>query len=202
MSQLRITEKRWQAIINKDSEYDDKFVYARKNSKIFCAPSCDYNIVDRNNIELFNSAKEARAKSYLPCKKCHPMDDRLTASEWIIEIDNILKINYQKDLNLDDIAQLAHGAPYYLHHQYKEHTSKTPLEKLTEIRIAKSKNLLKTSALSIPEVAQEVGINNPAYFSTLFKKHVGQTPLKFRKEHPNNQLSELLKSISMNLQQT
>lgn len=202
MSQHRLTEKRWQAIITKDAKYDNQFVYARKESKIFCVPSCKYDVTKKTNIELFDDGEEAREHGYLPCKKCNPMGERTTTEEWILEIDNILNLNYQQDINLEDIANYAHGAPYYLHHQYKEQTGKTPLDKLTEIRMIHSKKLLKTSALSIPEVAKEVGINNPAYFSTLFKKHAGKTPLKFRKSHPNNQLSELLKSISMNLQKT
>ncbi|MGR3741322.1 Ada metal-binding domain-containing protein [Companilactobacillus sp. DQM5] len=202
MTQYRLTDKRWKAILSKDKNFDTQFLFGRKESKIFCVPSCKYNIKEKKEIELFSNVDEARSKGYLPCKKCNPMGEKTTNEEWITEIKNIIKLNYKKELNLELIAQLAHGAPYYLHHQFKKITGITPLEELTKIRISKSKNLLKTSALSIPEVAIEVGINNPAYFSTLFKKQVGQTPLKFRKEHPNNQLSELLKNISINLKNT
>ncbi|MDO1604476.1 Ada metal-binding domain-containing protein [Lactobacillus sp. YT155] len=199
MSQHRLTEKRWQAIQENNKEYDSQFVYGLKDSKIFCVPSCQYEVEQKEAIELFDNAQEARNNGYLPCKKCRPMGDVATDEDWAKEVKNIVKLNYQKDLNLESIAKMAHGAPYYLHHKFKETTGNTPLDELIKIRISKSKKLLKTSTLTIPEVAKQVGINNPAYFSTLFKKEVGQSPLKFRKEHPNNQLSELLKNISLDL---
>lgn len=200
MTQHRLTNHRWQAIQNSDKNSDGYFVYGDKINKIFCKPSCSYKTVDKDNVEIFNEAQEAMDEGYRPCKKCEPTGEKVSNKLWAKEIENILKINYMIDLDLDTIADLAHGAPYYLHHTFKNVTGKTPQERLTEIRIQKSKSLLKSTNLKLPEIAKKVGIKNQSYFSTIFKKNVGITPLKYRKQNPNNRLSELLKNISTTLE--
>lgn len=199
--QYRLTENRWRAIQNSDKNSDGDFVYGDKLNKIFCKPSCPYKTVNKKNIEIFNDSKEALDRGYRPCKKCEPAGKSVSNELWAKEIETILKNNYFEDLTLDIIANLAHGAPYYMHHMFKSVTGKTPLERLTEIRIQKSKSLLKRTNLKIPDIAERVGINNQSYFSTLFKKNVGLTPLKYRKQNPNNRLSELLKDISSTLEE-
>ncbi|WP_143873175.1 helix-turn-helix domain-containing protein [Catenovulum sediminis] len=49
---------------------------------------------------------------------------------------------------------------------------------LIDVRINKSKDLLIT--MSVTETAFEVGFNNSAYFSTVFKKQTGKTPKEYQ----------------------
>ena len=48
------------------------------------------------------------------------------------------------------------------------------------IRMEKAKGLLETSNMKSYEVALAVGYNDPHYFSTAFKKIMGQSPKEFR----------------------
>lgn len=69
----------------------------------------------------------------------------------------------------------------YLHKTVKQHTGKTPLAWITEAVILQAKVLLSNTDLSINEIAFKVGINDPSYFSRLFRKHTGITPQEYRK---------------------
>jgi AraC-like DNA-binding protein len=48
------------------------------------------------------------------------------------------------------------------------------------VRLKKAKYLLLNTDKSVAEIAQEVGFSSPAYFSTIFKNKVRQSPTEFR----------------------
>lgn len=54
-------------------------------------------------------------------------------------------------------------------------------EELESVRIEMAKNCLSTEALTLPDVASLLGYNDQSAFSNAFKKAVGQTPAKYRK---------------------
>ncbi|HHT44182.1 MAG TPA: helix-turn-helix transcriptional regulator [Fastidiosipila sp.] len=66
---------------------------------------------------------------------------------------------------------------------FKEHTGKTFVEYLTHVRIEKAKQRLINTDLMLYRIASDVGYDNPTYFASTFKKHVGITPKQFRKLH-------------------
>ncbi len=51
---------------------------------------------------------------------------------------------------------------------------------IRHLRLHKSKELLKTSDMTISEIAYEVGFADPKYFSRVFSEEFNQTPSKFR----------------------
>jgi AraC-like DNA-binding protein len=63
----------------------------------------------------------------------------------------------------------------------KRETGKTFSQFLNELRIEKSKKLLREETLPVLDIALAVGFNNQSYYSLVFKKLMRQTPLEFRK---------------------
>ena len=51
--------------------------------------------------------------------------------------------------------------------------------------ISEAKNLLQTADANVSEIAWALGFENPPYFSRLFKKETGISPLRFKKQHLN-----------------
>ncbi len=68
---------------------------------------------------------------------------------------------------------------------FKSATGETFVEALTRIRMEKAKRLLETSNMKSYEVALAVGYNDPHYFSSIFKKHIGMTPTEYAKQLRN-----------------
>ncbi|MHB9025217.1 MAG: AraC family transcriptional regulator [Armatimonadota bacterium] len=69
----------------------------------------------------------------------------------------------------------------------------SPLGYLNALRIERAKYLLQESTLAINEIADRVGIGDPAYFSRLFKKYTGSSPTAFlraseEEQHKNSDL--------------
>ena len=67
-----------------------------------------------------------------------------------------------------------------LNRKIKAITGYTTTEYLLLLRLKHAKELLKTTDLPIVEVALECGVDNISYFGSLFKKHVGVTPMQYR----------------------
>jgi len=65
---------------------------------------------------------------------------------------------------------------------FKKETGQNFINYLTNIRIEKAKELLRSTNLKSYEIAYKVGYDNPTYFSTVFKKLTGMTPLDYKKD--------------------
>ncbi|MGN0201792.1 MAG: tetratricopeptide repeat protein [Candidatus Cryptobacteroides sp.] len=68
----------------------------------------------------------------------------------------------------------------HLNRKVKAATGGTTSDLVNSIRISTAKELLRTTSLPVWEIAEKCGVNDPAYFSTLFKKIVGMSPVQFR----------------------
>ncbi len=64
---------------------------------------------------------------------------------------------------------------------FKEGTGKTFTEYLTMCRVEEAKKLLKTTDSKSYEIAEKTGFADPRYFSIIFKKTTGMTPIEFRR---------------------
>ena len=51
---------------------------------------------------------------------------------------------------------------------------------LQGLRINQARELLKHSNLSVGEVAWQLGLQDASYFSQLFRRHCGVSPLRYR----------------------
>ena len=72
----------------------------------------------------------------------------------------------------------------YLRRCFKKEVGKTPLEYLTSLRMEQAKTLLIQQTFSgVEAVATACGFSDPFYFSTCFKRHVGTSPLQYRKQN-------------------
>lgn len=114
---------------------------------------------------------------------CEPIELPVSDAEHHIVRSCILFLedNYQDPITLDDVAGSIYLSPRHLGRVFKTITGSTVLEYLTEIRITRARQLLEETDMSLEDIAQECGIANGSYLSTLFKKTFGQSPSRFRK---------------------
>ena len=91
--------------------------------------------------------------------------------------------NYSKNITLDGLAEITHINKFYLAHSFTECMGQSPINYLTEKRLAASKELLTSSNLSVAQIASSTGFSSQSYFSQIFKKKVGMTPQQYRKRN-------------------
>lgn len=86
-----------------------------------------------------------------------------------------------ENISLDDIAGYCYVSRYYLCHQFKKKLGMTIYDYILSRRITMAQNLLKSGDMRICEISDSCGFSGPSYFSMVFKKETGQTPLQFKK---------------------
>ncbi|MEM8656296.1 MAG: AraC family transcriptional regulator [Pseudomonadota bacterium] len=100
----------------------------------------------------------------------------------------LAKVTAYVDAHLDaplSLADLAGVACYSVHHFSRAFFAAmhiTPHQYITNRRIAESKRVLVERALSLADVAYMFGFASQAHFTTQFKRHVGTTPGRYRRE--------------------
>lgn len=95
-------------------------------------------------------------------------------------IDYIQK-HYGEDISLEGCADLAGTSSYTLSKLFKQVTGTNFIDYVTELRINRAKELLRTTDMRVAEVAEAVGYQQ-RYFNRIFKKHSGVTPTQYREK--------------------
>jgi len=96
--------------------------------------------------------------------------------------------NGQLEKGLPTVNQLAEQlnlSSRYLSDLLKQESGKTALEHIHLFLISEAKNLLLIDDKNVSEIAYSLGFDNMSYFSRLFKKEVGLSPMQFKKINLN-----------------
>lgn len=99
-----------------------------------------------------------------------------------LKVDEIiiyLNSNYMNKINSKLIEEMFEVNFDYINRVFSERTGQTIFRYLNSIRINQGKELISTTDLNFNEIAFLIGIDDPYYFSKLFKKYCGVTPTKF-----------------------
>ncbi|GLC30816.1 AraC family transcriptional regulator [Clostridium omnivorum] len=96
-------------------------------------------------------------------------------------IQQYLNSNYQNKITSADIEETFESNYDYLNRVFQKMTGFTILNYLNILRINHAKDLFDTTNIKISEVGYLVGIDDPYYFSKLFKKLTGLTPSQYIK---------------------
>ena len=95
--------------------------------------------------------------------------------------DYIAKNISNSGLSLSNTAREYYLNPSYLSRIFKQETGQTFVEYLTKIRMEKAAKLIMETDMKAYQVAEEIGITDPHYFSICFKKYTGMSVNDFKK---------------------
>ena len=99
----------------------------------------------------------------------------------MIEILNYIQANYI-DVTLDDLSEKFFLSKPYISKYIKEKSGLTFGELVKKIRMKKAKALLKSSNMTVENIALTVGYQNVEHFNRMFKKTYNMTPIQFRNQ--------------------
>lgn len=167
--------------LNEGSEIFEKMFNALINQSILCKSGSDFLVKSQvmdiisfllrelNNIN--NNDDESVSYPY---------------QELIREILEYIENNYNKSITLYDIARHVYRSVYYVSHVFKKNIGTSPMQYVLNLRMEKGINLLKSSQLSIGEIAYSLGYDDIHYFSNTFKRYSNMSPSRFREIHNQN----------------
>ncbi len=103
------------------------------------------------------------------------------ADEAIVEVQSWLKRAACEDIDIPQMAEFAGMPVRTFTRRFRQALGMTPNQYLQDLRIENGRDLLKTTDLSVQDVADNVGYKDTAYFSRVFKAKVGLTPTEYKK---------------------
>lgn len=96
---------------------------------------------------------------------------------------SFIQHNYQDKISLEDIALAAAVSKRECLRCFQSCIHKTPFQYLLDYRIEIAQKLLKTTDISVIDIAMQTGFSNSAYFGKVFKENCAKTPGAYRKLH-------------------
>ncbi|MBM7604123.1 AraC-like DNA-binding protein [Metabacillus crassostreae] len=105
-----------------------------------------------------------------------------TAAEKVVELTvAYIQNHYKTEVKMEDISKNLHFHPDYITRCMQKITGITPNLYLNKFRMNQAKKLLATTNNKIANISKEVGIEDSTYFSKLFKRLEGMSPIEYRK---------------------
>lgn len=86
-------------------------------------------------------------------------------------------------ISVDDIARAAGVSRSVLQRRFRNTLNQTVLESILSVRINRAKDMLATTSLPLPDLAERCGFKHQEYLGFVFKKRIGCTPGQYRIQH-------------------
>ena len=92
-----------------------------------------------------------------------------------------IHLHYDKKLSLADIAEAGSVCKSGCNDLFRRYLHKSPVAYLIEYRLQQSVRLLRTTDLSVTEIAALTGFTDSSYFTKTFREHFSCSPRDYRK---------------------
>ena len=109
-----------------------------------------------------------------------------SSDESLGRVMDYLSRHYSEVIRLSEVAEMVNMSESSFCRFFKQHTSKSFIDFLTDIRLGAASRALIDSSLSIAEIVYDCGFNNLSNFNRIFKKKKGVTPSEFRDNYRKN----------------
>lgn len=100
----------------------------------------------------------------------------------IHNVYQFLMQNFQRDIHLNEVADICYMTPNAFCRYFKSRTQKSFTQFLNELRIGHASKLLQNESYSVADVCYQCGYNNLANFNKFFKIIHKTTPTVYRKK--------------------
>ena len=105
------------------------------------------------------------------------------ANKRIQRAQEYIDAHLKHPISLIDLSRVAGLSRMYFAAEFRRATGLRPHEYLLRQRVARAKQLLATSDLSLTAIAPMVGFENAGHLCTVFKRFVGESPVRWRHLH-------------------
>lgn len=110
-------------------------------------------------------------------------DSRLPHMGRLEESKKYIQENFRDKITVEMLAEKAGLSGSYFRKIFKEAFGDAPMNYITKLRISAACDLLMSGEANVTETAEMCGFDDIYYFSTIFKRHIGMSPMQFVKMH-------------------
>ncbi len=164
----------YQALLDKQIEYEGIFFVGVKTTGVFCRPTCPARKPKFENCEFFETAQQALLASFRPCKRCRPLSHPNHVSELVRLLVEAVEENPEKRWKDRDFQQLAVDAST-ARRQFKKRFGMTFVEYARARRMGIAMKQIRAGELVI-EAQLSTGYESSSGFRDAFSRIMGAAP--------------------------
>ncbi|MFT3993737.1 MAG: methylated-DNA--[protein]-cysteine S-methyltransferase [Dysgonomonas sp.] len=164
----------YKALVEKDSSFEGTFIAGIKTTGIFCRPTCTARKPKKENVEFFESTKEAILKGYRACKICHPMEKLGVAPDYVLNV--LERLEKEPTTKIKDYDLVKMGIdPATIRRWFQKNHNLTfhAYQRMYRINNAFKKY---QSGQTITDIAFDSGYESLSGFNDTFKSIIGVSP--------------------------
>jgi AraC family transcriptional regulator of arabinose operon len=129
------------------------------------------------DIEIANIKFFAFISSLIYHKDIHP---HVQEDDVVSHSIQFMKANLDNLFSVEELAGQQHCSTSHYYRLFHQQTGTSPIQYFNQLKIHKSCQYLYFTDKSVKEICLELGFNDPYYFSRIFRKFMGISPMKYR----------------------
>ena len=174
-------KKLYQALIDKNPEYEGIFYVGVKTTGVFCRPTCSARKPKFENCEFFKSAKQALVSSFRPCLRCKPLSHPNQVSKLVQKLVEAVEENPEKRWKTADFRLLSVDEST-ARRQFKKRFNMTFVEYARSRRMGIAMKQIRDGEKVI-KAQLDMGYESTSGFRDAFSKIMGAAPTSFNQQH-------------------
>jgi transcriptional regulator GlxA family with amidase domain len=99
----------------------------------------------------------------------------------LLRARDLADAHYDEPLDLAELAGAAHVSQRHFSRSFRRAYGETPYQYLLTRRLERARHLLRTTEMQVAEICLAVGFTSVGSFTTTFRRHVGITPMDYRR---------------------
>lgn len=172
-------DDRWNAFVSRDSSLAGAFFMSVRTTGVYCRAGCPARTPNRSNITFYETADQAEAAGFRPCKRCKPREAPDLQHRQVIA-QACRSIETADDtLKLADLAEAAGLSQFHFHRLFKSLVGVTPKAYAVAHRRQRVRHNLPRSS-TVTKAVHDSGFNSNGRFYADSNASLGMTPARYR----------------------
>lgn len=167
----------WQAILNRDRQYDGRFVYGVLTTGIYCRPSCPARRPHRRNTLVFSRTQDAEIEGFIACQRCFPTSKTPVETSIKAALDYIEIYNHQR-ITLKTLSQVTGLSPNHIQQSFRNIVGLSPKTFSDARRLTCLKQYLKRGD-SVVMATYAAGYGSSRALYERANRGLGMTPAEY-----------------------
>lgn len=171
----------YQALLDKNINYENVFFVGVQTTGVFCRPTCPARKPKFENCEFYKTAGEALIASFRPCMRCRPLSHPSQVSDLVRTLVDSIEAEPQKRWKTCDFEKLSVDEST-ARRQFKKRFGMTFVEYARARRMGLAMKQIRHGE-AIIDVQLNTGYESSSGFRDAFSKIMGAPPTQFTKHY-------------------
>ncbi len=174
-------DRRWDAVVARDSARDGEFVFAVSSTGVYCRPSCAARRPRRANVKFFSQPEQAEKAGFRACLRCRPRSvSGNPQSDWVKEVCRYIEQHLDEPITLDRLGKAFRQSAFHLQRRFKAALGITPREYADTCRLRLLKRNLQAGD-NVTRAMYDAGYGSSSRLYEKTASQLGMTPDKYRR---------------------